>query len=340
MGCKGGDDEDDDEDIEKNVDYIIQIGTHCGDLIKGYFVNILGYEENEIRIIGSSSKLNYDPGMFKTKTESKEKEVKYVRYDISKDPTYKKSSEDIISIRIDLVKFLMDFFGNRSYNTTVTQDNLKASKIFQSLKASRYGVSQSSFTLDWWQDDFRDLVRDGESLILVGDTSGGKTFISIMAIKDLLEKEGSDSKIIYLAPTSQLAISQYANLLKVNKLNSSMLGICCKSMIDIPEATCRVIFGTPTFIKRYLYRNFFDKNLQITKDNVESAISRSFANRFVESCNILFIDEVQTLSPTYVQSQEIEQQMECKAIEEIIESVKMRPFGKSTSFKLCDAKRF
>lgn len=234
------------------------------------------------------------------------------------------SSESKFPIEMNLIKYVMKILNAGSncevFKTVASKD--EALTVYNTIIDDSFGDVKSSINLDWWQKLFIDKIKRKESFILVGDTSGGKTFISIMGIRILFNTYVGEqsSKFIYLAPTSQLAILQFANILTAYPTYSSYFGICCKSIVNIPSTT-RILIGTPNEVKKYLYQVKFDRRTTVTLDNIKDTITHAVSNPFARSCKILFIDEIQTLSPTYVQTEEIEQIMECKAIEEIIKTV-------------------
>ena len=271
---------------------------------------------------------------------TKEKNSFIVRITTSKDfisDTFKdhKKNKDIeitkitstttnFKIELKLIKFIMKILTeakDKDVFSSIEKTN-NAKKIYDSIIDGTFGEIKSEIIPDWWQKLFIDYIKAGKSFILVGDTSGGKTFISMMGIRILFNSYLNDptAKFIYLAPTSQLAILQFANILTAYPNYSQYFGICCKSIVNIP-ATARILIGTPNEIKKYVCQIQFHRDTIITLDNINEQIINAVNNPFKNSCKILFIDEIQTLSPTYVQSQEIEQIMECKAIEEIMETV-------------------
>ena len=230
--------------------------------------------------------------------------------------------EDGIKIDIKAIKSLMKLISESIDPFVSEKSKNKAKENFSKIIKGTFGNLKDSLELDWWQSLFLSKVSNKESFILVGDTSGGKTFISLMALRTLFTKYISDSssKIIYLAPTSQLTILQFSNMLTAYPSYSHYFGICCKSIVDIPSTT-KILFGTPCMIKRFLYQYSFPRDTPITGDSISDEIIKSLATPFINNCRNLFIDEVQTLSPTYVQNQEIEKIMECKGIEEVIRTV-------------------
>lgn len=246
-------------------------------------------------------------------TGKKEKGVEIIKV-TSSIPGYK--------IDLKLVKTIMRILNDSPDIFSTMEKRNKAKELYDSVIDGTFGEVKSEITPDWWQKLFLDYIKRLSSLILVGDTSGGKTFISMMGIRILFNMYLNDpnARFIYLAPTSQLAILQFANILTAYPAYSQYFGICCKSIVNIPS-TARILIGTPNEVKKYMYQVQFHRDTVITLDNVNENITEANTNPFLKSCKILFIDEIQVLSPTYVQSQEIEQKMECKAIEEVMRSV-------------------
>lgn len=220
--------------------------------------------------------------------------------------------EDSLKIVINL-KNLSSLINILHSQRTVDIDN----EFYERIISGSITKEKEGIKLDWWQKDFKMHVVKGESVILVGDTSGGKTFIAISSIRDLYMKisDSSSDRIVYIAPTSQLAILQFSNMLTMYPDDSRNFGIACKSITDIPP-TWKVLFGTPTFVKRVLINSRVKETVSDDKfrEDIQNALSQSE----VINCSTLFIDEVQTLSPKYVENQEIEYKKECKNIEDIL----------------------
>lgn len=232
------------------------------------------------------------------------------------------SRENDYKIDIKIIKTIMSILTSAPDKFASSETKKKAKELYDSVMEGSFGEVKAEVNLDWWQKLFIEMIKAGKSFILVGDTSGGKTFISMMGIRILFNAYLNDTsaKFIYLAPTSQLAILQFANILKAYPSYSQYFGLCCKSIVNIPP-TARILIGTPNEVKKYMYQVKYQHNTVISLENISEEIKNAVENPFMNTCKILFIDEIQTLSPTYVQSQEIEQVMECKAIEEIIKCV-------------------
>lgn len=231
-------------------------------------------------------------------------------------------SEDDVFIPIKVMKSIIRLM-NEGLNALSSQENKKkATEIIKSIEDGTFGDVKTELQLDWWQTLFLEKVKNGESFVLVGDTSGGKTFISLMAMRILFNQYINESRarFIYMAPTPQLAVLQFSNILSSYPTYSHFFGICCKSIVNIPS-TARILIGTPNEIKKYLTNVTYHRETVINLDNIKTKMGDSIKNPFVENCRTLFIDEIQTWSPTYVQDVEFEQIMECKAIEEVISCV-------------------
>lgn len=232
------------------------------------------------------------------------------------------SEQDQFKIDLKLIKTIMDLLNEAKDPFLTNESGVRSREIYRSIIDSTFGDVKSEFILDWWQQIFLDWLKINKSFILVGDTSGGKTFITIMGMIRLFTKllNESDARFIYLGPSSQLVTLQFSNLLTYYPDWSMYFGICCKSIVNVPP-TARILLGTPIEIKKYMYQIEFERDTVTTLDNIDFQIQRAIVNPFIKNCRTLFIDEIQTLSPTYVQTQEIEQTMECKAIEDIMKCV-------------------
>jgi len=244
-----------------------------------------------------------------------------------------RSESNRIKIDINLIKDLMKFLSSAIKSNENVSDKAKSKETLNAILNGTFGETKSEFILDWWQQKYLDYTREGKSFILVGDTSGGKTKVANLATKIQINKHinNSDGFIVFLAPTSQLAVQQFANALKQYPDISHLFGLSIKSINNVPKET-RVLFATPIEAERYLYPVSFRKNSKITKsdretqlvlnkDNIENEVCETLSNTTVKYCSALIIDESQVLSPTYVQEQEVEQKMECKAIESILKAV-------------------
>lgn len=231
-------------------------------------------------------------------------------------------SQSVVTIPIQVTKSIMDFISSVvSPASLVKEQRAEAKKLFDLIYHDQLGAIVNDVGgdegPDEWQMNFIEAIDRGESVILVGDTSGGKTAISLFQMRKLFKevRNESDISIIYIAPTDVLANQQYANMIKQFYENKDFIGACTESFVDIPS-TCRLLIGTPHEVRNYLYRSKMTN--QCTIDNVSDVFALELANPSIIKTKKLFVDEVQTMSLAYAQDTSIEQQMNCRDIEDII----------------------
>ena len=106
----------------------------------------------------------------------------------------------------------------------------------------------SKYSLDPWQSEMVEHIRSGRSVLVVGPTSGGKTFAS-MAAMDWLVNSTADVSLAYVAPTFHLALQTYANLVKSFK----NVGISLVTgVINSLARNSKIWVGTPADLWSYL----------------------------------------------------------------------------------------
>ena len=106
----------------------------------------------------------------------------------------------------------------------------------------------SKYSLDPWQSQMVEHIRSGRSVLVVGPTSGGKTFAS-MAAMDWLVNSTTDVSLAYVAPTFHLALQTYANLVKSFK----NVGISLVTgVINSLARSAKIWVGTPADLWSYL----------------------------------------------------------------------------------------
>lgn len=182
-----------------------------------------------------------------------------------------------------------------------------------------YETSISQKKPYWWQQDAVDKAKRGESFIIVGPTSGGKTYASELIIANLLNLRRTQGRIfVYSAPIDQLAIQTFSAMyVSFKDLRSSLAIVCeCCSYIP-PNAT--VFIGTPKELRDY----FRKIHTEVVRENNEnrmtpaSILPRCVSEAEMRSVYTLIIDECHTISEHYnsVQSGKIVS----KANEELLE---------------------
>jgi Lhr-like helicase len=109
--------------------------------------------------------------------------------------------------------------------------------------------TSTTFSLDPWQHEMVEHIRSGRSLLVVGPTSGGKTFASMSAMDSLLRTSDSSITLAYVAPTFHLALQTYANLVR----SFQTVGISLiTGIINTISKDTKIWVGTPSDLWSYL----------------------------------------------------------------------------------------
>lgn len=221
-------------------------------------------------------------------------------------------------------------------------DMTNSDAIFKSVITGKFGTLQTNIGgsegPDEWQLDFMGAIDSGLSVLLVGDTSGGKTAISLFQMRKIFYQmtiEGFSkvelTSILYIAPTDVLANQQYANMLRQFSENINYIGVCTETLVNIPEQ-CRLLIGTPREVRNYLFKSKISEKPEKTNiENLSNKFADAMSNTEIHHVKKLFIDEIQTMSSHYAQSNSIEQKMNCKAIEEILSTIQYSELSESSN---------
>ncbi|CAH6419349.1 DEAD/DEAH box RNA helicase [uncultured virus] len=120
-------------------------------------------------------------------------------------------------------------------------------------------MNNNKSKLDDWQQDMVNRVKSGQSVLLTGPPSGGKTFASMVAL-DVLVSSNNEIFVIYVAPTSHLALQVYSNTRATfPEMHVSIL----TSMISHIQTEARLMIGTPVELLSYLQSNDLHYNIGI-----------------------------------------------------------------------------
>lgn len=107
--------------------------------------------------------------------------------------------------------------------------------------------------LDEDQSKAIDLLRKGESLIIQSEPGMGKTHISLYSLdRFVTTKKNNQGVIVYIAPTSDLALQAFSNLSET--FPGFPVGIAT-SLIYMVNRNCKIIVGTPLETLNY-FRQF------------------------------------------------------------------------------------
>lgn len=134
---------------------------------------------------------------------------------------------------------------------------------------SKYGKSVEEFEfktnkrLDKWQYDFIKSSRKGNTLLL-GPTSGGKTYASMRVVNDEINDCDNKSIIIFMAPNCYLSIQTYSTIM--NSFSGINISLLTKGIQDIStinnDKKVRILVGNPEEILVFLLSNNFNLNVK------------------------------------------------------------------------------
>lgn len=163
-------------------------------------------------------------------------------------------------------------------------------EVIQSESQNKKSKIQSSIMLDQWQKDMIKAIREGQSVLTITPTSGGKTFIAMSALEFLLGND-KDAAYAYVAPSFDLAFQTYNNVR--NTFPSHKISIITDTFSEISVNT-RVWIGTPTELYTYLSTTgitfdigFFDEIHTIStsfNDDKPSVIRSSAIGNLIVLC--------------------------------------------------------
>jgi hypothetical protein len=144
----------------------------------------------------------------------------------------------------------------------------------------------------WWQQRAIVLAKERRSFIIVGPTSGGKTYAAGLIIASLLGSQ--DRRFVYSAPTDLLAIQTFAGFVVSFKELSDRVAIICGCATYIPT-NARVYVGTPKELRDYLTRVDPDAGGSTTAE----LLMNSVLNAETVTGYDLVVDECHTMSEEY-----------------------------------------
>lgn len=118
---------------------------------------------------------------------------------------------------------------------------------------------QDNFVLDEWQINTVKTIKDGKSCLIIGPTSGGKTFVMMTALNNIINTR--DSKIIvYISPSVELARQTYANIKKTFK--NKEISLITFQFMDIRKNST-IYIGTAPELYLYFTKNNLIFNIGI-----------------------------------------------------------------------------
>ena len=207
---------------------------------------------------------------------------------LKKNNGWKRSQTDIPEIPTD-PKILLEL-------TNVQQIQYKKLYDIHQLntKSDLDSNSGPGFVLDQWQSDAINTIRRSQSCLITGPTSGGKTYVMMKALDNIINNGGTNI-IVYVSPTFHLAYQTYANI-KATFPNRKV-AIVTIELVHIPN-DANIFIGTACELLNYFITSntkfhvgIIDEihvsatpyfNTNSTKDNVRACAYGKLISRCLE----------------------------------------------------------
>ncbi len=164
---------------------------------------------------------------------------------------------------------------------------------------------------DWWQKEIIVIIDKGRSVIVEGPTSGGKTTVATNSLTQVIiqkqKNENDTGKIIFIAPTHQLAIQIYSKTSLTfdgtGRRPKASIALLTESVSYVPN-DWTIAIGTPHNLNIFLskFKGNVDNELTESLDSTKEKFL-SCMNEKIELSHI-FADEIHTLSTTYENNEE------------------------------------
>jgi len=189
------------------------------------------------------------------------------------------------------------YIPQNSNSLILTQKNKEA---FESIMQTE----KNKIKLYYWQQEMLDLVSTNASVILAGVTSGGKTFIARIItakrVSQMLQSGNYNDKLIFCAPTIQLATQVYADMYVSFPTFNDKFSIITNGFTKINPNTL-VYIGTAKELNDF-FTEHNKKSLVNNKFTQKEKLEHYVSENIMPPFHTLIIDEIHTLSPNYNES--------------------------------------
>lgn len=167
----------------------------------------------------------------------------------------------------------------------VSKSDYESSKGIEDLNTRN--KEKTVFRLDNWQTSLVESILNGESVIAIGPTSGGKTLTSMVAL-DQLFRRGGDTTLMYVAPNFYQAFQAYCSMVKTFPRQTFGL---ITGMINSNPKGCKYWVGTPEHLWTFARASDMKFNIGIIDEihTISSPESISVENRRKASCLVKLI---------------------------------------------------
>lgn len=193
----------------------------------------------------------------------------------------------LLTGKINYAKQIFNFFKLTEYANKTSKHELIIKEGLPSYPR------KENFEFDYWQKEALRLADEGNSIIISGSTSGGKTALSNALIEKFLISNRND-KILFVLPTVPLAQQVYCNLLKTfsETRNPPEISIYTETL-DIITPKFNILIGTPQSLVNILTMNdpdnlgkmyTFDKIIMDEAHTISSNYNKTDEGQQLASC--------------------------------------------------------
>jgi len=176
-----------------------------------------------------------------------EKEIKNgIKY---KKPIWKKVEEKLASESDvpDIPSLPTDPKKSKTLVVLSNIQKIQYEKIWIDNQKEQSKQQKNSFVLDQWQIDAINHIRSGNSCLITGPTSGGKTYVMMKGLDNIINSD-NEHNVVYVSPTFHLAYQTYANVRATFPLR--VVAIITAELINIPTNT-NIYIGTAPELLNY-----------------------------------------------------------------------------------------
>jgi hypothetical protein len=167
-----------------------------------------------------------------------------------------------------------------------------------------------------WQSKFIRVITQGQSIIIRGPTSGGKTFASMVALFEVFEQNRNKS-LVYVVPAYYQALQVYTNITKT--FSTKKIGLITGT-VNVTPKDCQAWVGTPIELWTYVSSTQIE-GVKSAKSGVKKMAPMTF--------DIGIFDEIHTISTSYGSGAEAE--MRSKALMKLISLIREQFIGLSAT---------
>lgn len=165
-----------------------------------------------------------------------------------KNPEFKKKNSND---NLDL-----SYIPDNNNKIKITMSNTQKqqlSRIYDKFKKEKKNEDslEETFILDGWQSKTIDNIKLGNSCLIIGPTSGGKTYVMMAGLNNIINSK-ENKNIVYISPSVELARQTYANIKRTFPTRKISL-ITTQFIVSVKESN--IFIGTAHELILYFINN-------------------------------------------------------------------------------------